>query len=198
MASWIDAYDTYLNDVPGCTYTVAAHQLRKAAQVFCEQTRAWRVDLDPVLTMANLVEYEYDLSSEQEIVRVLSVKMNGEPMPIVLEGQQNGYSSGFIPRGPFRFQIFPAPAKGQKIEIRAAIEPSNTASGLDREIYRKYINIIAQGAKAELFGMSNQPFSNPAAALIARRAFEDGISKTLADLATQYSSGRQRVVASFM
>lgn len=198
MASFIDAYDHYLNDVPGCTYLVAANQLRKAAQVFCEQTRAWRVALDPMMTLAKFTEYEYDLSSEQEIVRVLSVKLDGQPLAIVLEGQQAEHGSGFVPRGPFRFEIFPAPAKGQKIEIQAAIEPSNTASGIDPELYRKYINIIAQGAKAELFGMSNQPFSNPAAAIVARRAFDEGINKTLADLATQFSSGRQRVQASFM
>lgn len=198
MAAFLDAYDHYLNDVPGCTYALAATALRKAAQAFCGQTRAWRMTLDVILTRAGATEYEYDLSSEQEIVRVLSVKLDGKPLDIVLEGQEEGYGRCFVPRGPFTFSIFPAPAKGQKIEIKAAIQPSNTASAIDRELYRKYINTIAQGAKAELFGMTNQPFSNPAAAQDARRKFEDGINTALSDVSTQFSSGRQRVKASFM
>lgn len=198
MAAFIDAYDHYLNDVPGCTYALGAIALRKAAQAFCEQTRAWRMPLDVILTRAGATEYEYDLSSEHDIVRVLSVKLDGRDLPIVLEGQEEGYGRCFVPRGPFTFSIFPAPAKGQRIEIKAAIRPSNTASSIDRGVYRKYINTIAQGAKAELFGTTNQPFSNPAAAANARQMFEDGISKALSDVSTQFSSGRHRVQASFM
>jgi hypothetical protein len=196
MASWIDLYESYLTDVPGCTYKMATLALRTAAQAFCEKTRAWRVTLDPVITRANQTDYEFDLSSEQEIVRVLSAKLDGKDFPVVLDGRQ--VDRGLIVHDPFTFSIFPAPPAGQRLDIHVALEPSNTASTLDDLVVRKHITTIIAGAKSELLGKKNQPYSDPVGAIEQRSLFDAGVDHVIGQLATKFSSGQNRVRASFM
>lgn len=194
--SFADVYDQYLNDVPGCTYPVAANALRIAAQVFCERTRAWTLDLDPIITRANAQDYEIDLPGDIDIVKVISATIDGQDLPIVPASRAGGAGRCLVVRGPFDVTLHPAPAKGQRIVIHAAVAPSNTAASIEKQIFRKYLRIIAHGAKAELFSMKNQPFSNALAAIDERQQFDAGINQTIGGLSRQ--SGPPRVVASFM
>lgn len=196
--NWIDAHDHYLTDVPGCSYHMAANAFRAAAQDFCKLTRAWRVALDPIITRKNVTEYELDLSTEQEVFRVLSAKVDGRDVPVLLHAPGLGAANGLYVVDPYNIVIRPVPAAGQRIEIIAALQPSNSASTLDDRIARQHIRVIAEGAKAELFGKKNQPFTDAAASSDARAKFQSGVDKVLADVAASYSSGPQRVRASFM
>jgi hypothetical protein len=198
MPRLIDAYDQYLNDVPGCTYKTGADALRKAAQVFCEKTRVWRVKLDPYMAIEQVTDYPFDLGPDRELVRLLTAKIDGQDVPVVLPDRQAGMARGVIAKGPFMFSVFPALAAGQRIELTAAIEPSNTATTIDDELFRKHIKIIAQGAKAELFGMAKQPFSDPLAAAAARARFDEGVASTISQIAHSFSSAPLRVRGSFM
>jgi hypothetical protein len=196
MAAFIDIADQYLTDVAGCSTRTVATALRTAAQVFCERTRAWQVELDAMFLFPSISDYEFDLDPEQEIVKVLGATIDDVPVPLKLDNERHGRC--IVVNGPFAFSVCPPPAARQTLVIAAALEPSNTASTIDDELFRKYGRIIAQGARAELFGMKGQPFSDPAASLAARASFMQDIDKTITAVGKQFSSAPQRVRPSFL
>lgn len=65
MKKWADFYDYLLPDVPGCPLAMADLQLRQAAREFCEMTMAWVEWLDDVTTVADVLEYDFDLTPLQ-------------------------------------------------------------------------------------------------------------------------------------
>jgi hypothetical protein len=95
------------------------------------------------------------------------------------------------------FTLAPAPPAGQRIVLFAAVEPSNTASGIDKAIADKYAKVLAMGARADLYAQTGKPYSNPAAALEQRAAFELEISEAKSAVGSGYSSAPVRVAAQF-
>lgn len=197
MKPWADLYDAYLRDVSECTYVTAGDACRIAAQAFFERTRAWRADLLPVSTIANVGEYVFPLALDVELVRVESAKLGGQPVPIIQPENVTPGVTGVVVRGLRTFTLYPAPPAGQAIVFNVALEPSNTAAGLDDVMYSKYARIIAIGAKAHLLAMSHQPFSDIAMAAVLRMQFDSEINNVISDAGRGYSSAPKRTVAHF-
>lgn len=195
MKTWADIYDLYLRDIPECTYITAADALRDAAQVFCERTRAWRMTLNPVLTVAGVAEYAIPLPLDIELVRVFSAKIGGRDTPLVREACQG--ERGIVIHGLRTYTVYPTPEAAQGVVLNVAIEPSNAATGLDDVIFAKYARIIAKSAKARLLAMENQPFSNPARAVALYAEFDMDVDRVISDVNAQYSAAPQRVKAHF-
>lgn len=197
MRSWIDIFDRYMQEVTGCTSFAACDALRNAAQVFCERTKAWRQDLDPITTLdTRFQDYDFDLSDEIEIVKVFSVNMGGRDLPIVTDVAGHGQCVQII--SPVAFRIHPAQARGQRLVFNAALAPSNTASGMDSWVADRYVRTLAKGAKAELFAQSGKPYTDLNRALMLRAEFEQEIANATAEVAKNYSAARSRVRAQFM
>lgn len=197
MRSWIEIFDKYMQEVAGCTTFAACDALRNAAQVFCERTKAWRQDLDPITTIdSRFQDYDFDLCDEMEIIKVFSAKLNGRDLQ-VLNGHESG-QHGVQIISPVAFRLHPAQARGQRLVFNVALEPSNTASGMDSWVADKYARTLAKGAKAELFAQSDKPYTNPDRALMLRAEFEQEMASAMADVAKSYSSARSRVRAQFM
>lgn len=197
MKTFIELHDYYLNDIPGCSFKMAADAARIASQAFFERTRAWRVDLDPVATIAGVSEYVLPLSLDVELVRVESAKLGGRPIDVVLPGDVAPGRTCLAVHGLRAFTVHPAPPAGQAVVVKASLEPSNTATGLDDTMFAKYARIIGIGAKAHLLAMSNQPFSDIGAASLLRAQFDAEIDKVMADIGRNYSSAPRRVAAHF-
>lgn len=195
---WVQLHDYYLSDVPGCSYVTAANALRMAAQEFCERSKVWRVTMDPVLTVADISIYDFDITTEQEISKIMSVKLDDQPIAMLLHDQAGNGQIGMISLNQREFFLQPVPAAGQSLEIKAVLKPSNESTGIEDFIYAAHAEAIAQGAKARLFGLANQPFTNPKAAMDARSAFETAIAQAIIKSAKAYSGAPLRTAPSFM
>jgi hypothetical protein len=195
---WFELHDYYLSDVPGCTYAAAANALRMAAQEFCEQTQVWRVTLADVTTLANTPAYNFPVTAEQEVCKLLEAKLGEQRLPLLLHDQLGNNQIGICNVDQRQFQLQPTPAAGLKVSIKAVLKPSNIATGIDDLLYSFHARAIAQGAKAELFAMVNQPFSNPGAAEQARDRFENMMAIAKINAAKGYSSAPLRTQPSFM
>ena len=198
MKTWMDLYDYYLPDVPGCPYATGAQALRIAAQEFCERTSAWRVTMDPVLTVAGISIYEFDISSNFEVVKVMSAKLDGHPIDSLLHDQVGTPARGIAVLNGREFALQPAPAAGQRLEIVAVLKPSNTSVGIEDFLYAAHARAIAKGAKAELFGMAKQGFTDLTAADRARAEFEEAIGRAKTQAAQAYSNAPLRTKPSFL
>lgn len=198
MKLWIDFYDYYLTDIPGCPHATAANALRSAAQEFCKRTKAWRATLEPVITVAGNSVYPFDLPDGQEVAKVVSAELDTYPIELLLHDQVEQIKRGVIAITQRQFYLQPVPADGQSLIIKVVLMPSNDAAGVDDVVYAMYAEAIAEGAKARLFSKSNQPYTDVRAAGLAQAKFMSEIDMTSMKVAKAFSSAPLRIRPSFM
>ena len=197
MKTWADFQDDYLFDVAGCSLFLAERAIRHAAREFCEKSLAHRIVLDPVSTVSGISTYDYDPASSLEVVKVLSATLDGQDIDLLLQGvDANEY--GLVGLSPVEFTLQPAPSAGQRVVVTAIVKPSNTASGIEDRLFASHAEAIAQGAKARLYALAEQPFSNMEQAGLNRALFDAAINTARTSAAKGYSRAPLRVAPSFM
>lgn len=198
LIPWADMQDILLAEVPGCSSLSAANALRLAAQRFCEGSHAWRAQLDPLYTAEDVDTYDFNISLEQEVVKVAVAKLDGRKLTPLLYEHWDGQTPGIVVLNQREFQLQPTPAAGLTLEVTAVLKPSNTAVGIEDFLYAMHKDTLNHGAKAELFGMKNQPFTDLMAAADERALFDVMVGRAQTRAAQAYSSAPLRVKASFL
>lgn len=199
MKTWMNFYDYYLRDLPGCSSFAAESELRKAAQEYCRKTQIWRVTFDPMFMVTGVDTYEFDITTSQEVHKLLSAKLDGQPITPMLPDSDGEFAvRGIKPLSGREFQMFPTPSDGQILVIKAVMYPSNTATGVEDFIYADHAEAIAQGAKARLKAISDKPYSDPAGAAVAEAKFNDAIGNAAFRSAQGFSRAPLRTRASFI
>lgn len=197
MKTWLDFYDYYLTDLPGCTYFAAANAIRQAAQEFCARSHAWRVTMDPTITIAGISSYEFDIDRTQEIVKVLSAKLGGQDFPVLLY-EVDESDRGILVLNQREFAVQPTPDADLELVLKVIMKPSNTALGVEDFLYAAYAESIAYGAKYRLMEAFDKPYSNPRGAIANKQRFDDAIGSARVKAAKSYSSAPLRTRASFL
>ena len=82
MATWSDLHPDVLMYVPGCPDPVLDQEIRNAAIEFFRRTRVWTEWLEPIYTSAGVREYDLDLPSGSEVVRIEQATRNGSPLEL--------------------------------------------------------------------------------------------------------------------
>lgn len=195
MTPFASLYDDYLNDVPNCSFALAGRAVRRAAQEFCERTRAWRVALTAQSTTKGVTDYLFNVDAGQMIVRTLKATIDGHEVVLLRPDRALPGARGIVVHNEREYSIYPAPAAGQQVVFFCAVAPSNTATGIDDNVYAKYARAIAMAAKAELFGMHKQPFSDRDAAFDERSKFEVEITRVVSAVGANYNSAPLRTKA---
>ncbi len=193
MKDFIQFYDQYLADIPGCTYFTAAVELRNAARDFCSGTKVWKVKLDPTITQANQTDYDFEITNDQEVVKIERAKLDGQWLYLMNQDEPWRGSRGIQGINGESFRLYPQPSANLSLVITAVLQPSLTARGVEDFIYDKYAREIAYGAKASLFMKPNQEWTNPGLADRFQAMFEDATGKARIAAARAYSSAPLRV-----
>lgn len=197
MKTWDQFQTHYLFDVHGCTYALAERAVRDAAREFCERTGVHRASLDAIVTNAAIGVYPFDAESRYEVAKVLKATIDGQPLAVLLPDAGEN-ERGLIVLDSTEFLLQPQPATGSSVVVTAELMPASTATGIDDQIYASHGRMIAQGAKAILYAMGEQPFSNMEQAGVCRSIFESEIARVRAKVAAGYSRAPLRVVPSFV
>lgn len=198
MKTWADFHDQYLSDVPGCTYFAAQNELRHAARDFCERTQAWRVTMDPIVTVADVSLYDVDRTSQTELVKLISAKLDGQKLHVMLPDEEDEYgATGIQMVNERQFALYPTPADGLNAVLKAVLKPSLEASGVDNLLYAMYAKEISYGAKARLMGETSKPYSNPMGAAQNEAWFESAVARIHIKVIKAHSRAPLRVRASF-
>jgi hypothetical protein len=183
------AWSEFLRDVrPLAASTpepVAEHALRRAAQAFCQATRAWKVELDPTRTREGVREYDLELDSNTELVRIESATLNGNDYSVWRTGDHPRGRYVYTPDG--KTVLFADPvAAGLPLVLTCSVKPGNNATGVDDAIFDRYVDVIALGAVARLTGDGNK-----------RLDFEDQCDRIKTRLWRGEAAIRPRTRASF-
>jgi len=106
---------------------------------------------------------------------------------------QEGTPSYFVQEKLEKLILVPKPSAALVGGILAKVSarPARSATGVDDELWEKYLEVIASGAKAKLFAMKKKPWTDSALANYHRQLFEDGIAR--AKIAATRGHGRAKL-----
>lgn len=159
--------------VPSCPEPVAELALRRAAQRFCDLSRAWRVVLDPITLAEGIDAYDVELPQRTELVRIEAAKLNGHDVHVATrdEETQRGRDYVFCPDGK-EVYVNPVPGGPGALALTACLKPSNAAAGVEDFIADGHLELIARGAAGRLMQQRGKAYSDPSGGLLMWGEFE--------------------------
>jgi hypothetical protein len=148
-------WSAFLRDVrpsaPSTPEPVLEHAILRAAQEFCQRTRAWVVELDPTTTSADATEYDIELATGTELVRIESASLDGHPYAVWRRDTRASGRYVFTPDG--RTLRFSHPmGQGKSLVLTCSLKPGESAKGVDDALFARYVTVIALGAVASITG----------------------------------------------
>lgn len=175
--AWSDFLPWVLPDVRDCPDLIAADAVRNAAIEFCERSRAWRHDLDPITAAANVPEYSLDAPANTVVWEVMSVRFQGQPitlkapddLDVLMPGWQEEKGEVvhyFVKdfRRTLRLVRIPGSSVPNAIRVNAALKPSVASSTVEEDFFEEHYRHVAAGAKAALLSMAAKAWTNAAKA----------------------------------
>ena len=202
------AWSTWLPDLmphlPGCPNAVARHELLHAAQILLQRSRAWTVTLPDQPVVAAQETVDVDLTGA-ELVRIERAWYDGVVVPPRLVNEieeafgsdwqeHTGTPTAIVQMSPQVVRLYPIPVADAAtgLRLRAALRPTESATGIPGDLARRYWEQILAGAKARLMLMPGKPWTNPDMAGVQAGAFDAGVSRAGWDAATGFGRGRIR------
>lgn len=149
MKAWELFLPDVLPSVPNVTEPMAEHHIRRAAQDFCQRTRAWTKALDPTTTWASTSAYDLELPDQTELVRLESATLNGQDIAVWRKGDEACGRYVFTPEGK-TVEFNTVPGAGLALVVTASLKPGNAAEGVEDFLFDRYVVQIALGAVARL------------------------------------------------
>lgn len=196
MKTWDDFYGLVHADVPGVLGLAAARALRQAAHEFCEKTKVWRLELDPVYLFPKVDLYDVDVPKGVTIVKIENgTYADGTPADLRAAGYQ-GTGLHFLSQ--LQFRAVPMPTARAIVRFMAIVVPSTDSAGISDELFNQYGEIIAKGAKARLYAQPQKTYTDAALADLLRAEFELEIAREKISAAKAFSDAPLRVKAQFL
>lgn len=170
MTPWNDFQRDILVEVPGCPDPVIERALLRTAQEFFEVTSLWTVWLDNSMTLPGVVDYDIELPTDAELVRIERATLDGRPIDITTPEslpddwktyEGSGLSDCIFTRDLFTLTVLPRARASLLLRVEAVLRPSDKAQGIEDFLFRRFNAAIALGAKARLMSMANTPWSQP-------------------------------------
>lgn len=200
MKTW----DLFLKDVlvhvPGCPEPVAEHAVLRAAQEYLETTRAWKLWLPDLTTEDGATDYFLLVEPKSELVRLERATLDGRGIAVRAEQDlpedwltyPQGVETGVHTADRKTVTLVPSQTAGLVLKVQASMKPSNSATGLDDDLFDLYVTHIAAGAVATLKGHREKSYSDPDGALLWRGTFLGHMGVTDFQRIRGYSSSRPR------
>jgi hypothetical protein len=199
---WSAFLPDLLPHVPECPEILAEHELRRAAQLFFEKTRAWKVELEAIPVAAGDVTIQVmPDDSKQEIVRIESAWYDDKPLDILQHESYRSTSDWKDDTGtpceiclltPAEARLYPIPDAAATTGLRCnvSVKPSDSSSGIPDNLFSKFRDAIVKGAKFQLMLYLNKPWSSPEMAVAFSRMFDADIAAATVSAARGFGAAR--------
>lgn len=159
----------------GCPTDLMTQALRDVIRDFCQQTRAWQYEVESETILARVSDYDIELPSTQaypiaiEYMSVdgsVSVMKSTDWLDSNIENWRYRESDDFsyfthIQPKVITFACVPT-VRGTLggVNYRVSLKPVENATEVPRELADEWIEVWADGAKANLKAMSGKPWSD--------------------------------------
>ncbi|MDO8310528.1 MAG: hypothetical protein Q7T25_01165 [Sideroxyarcus sp.] len=186
-------------DVPGVPEPVAINALRKAAIEFCDRSRAWVTDHDPIDLIAEEATYQFSPNNGTVVVRVEEAWVSGKDISPTtrLDVQRyanwtslTGTPTHYLQENTEEIILFqkPASSMAEALTMKVSLKPSRRSTGIEGWLVEKYLDEIVHGALWRLLEMPSKPWSEGNSAMYHKGAFDAAIIS--AQLAAQKGLGK--------
>lgn len=176
MASYNSLVKEILPYVPTCPDTLVETTLRSATIEFCEKSKAFVLDLDPIAAISGVFEYDFDVPAGTAVHQILWLTFNGEDLdPISPRSLELNYPDWrdkssipqvYLQKTPDTFWLVPIPNTTQSnaIQMSVALKPTRTTNNIDTTFSNDYRDGIIYGTLYRLLRMPSREWSDPLAA----------------------------------
>jgi len=203
MTNLSDMLPEVLPSVTGCPEPLAINAIRNAAIKFCEKTQFWEVDIDPIMMISGVPEYDIDQPENQRIIRVSQVigkqklvfKTVSEMDFIHKAWRTVTGRTPIVPvmMNPRLLRMYPVPdVSGESFALKAIVKPAPTATVIDDYVYDDFYTAIAAGAKAELCAMPGKAWTQYDLVPYYQSLFDDGVSSARMRVASGFANAPMR------
>jgi len=204
MKAWSSWYADLLPQLPGCPDPLVDHELLRACQEFFDRSRAWQVVQLPIAVAAN--QTSIDLTpgdTGQDLVRIEGAWLDGKRIDISSPDDMDtafpddwqlhtGSISKLVQITPGTALLYPIPlsAAVTGLKLRLSVKPSDSATGIPDDMFVKYRDKLAAGARARLMLQAGEKWSNQNLGIMNAGIFEAAIGTANANAARSFSTGR--------
>lgn len=175
---WNAWYPYIMPEVPGAPEPLMDHYIRQCAISFFEESQTWVVDATAVDLVASTGTYTLaapaSITTGADVAQIKWAWVNGTQIfPASQEelGQlmtywadvEAGAVSNYTQLTQDTVTLYPIPNFDlvSGLQMKLAVRPSLTSTGVPDWLGQKYVTEIAAGAKSDMMGMVGQPWSNP-------------------------------------
>lgn len=186
---WENMHQTVRPFVPDCPELAVTEALKATAIDFFEKTHTWLHDCVSIPAEAGRGDYELDVPKETVLARihqawyekVLLTPVGDDQVP----SPGMGWPSGYTQREPCTIILIPSPTTVtptvSMIDAVVALRPSRDAKGLPSELWDRYSDALAYGARARIHETPNQSYTSEEQATKFRRMFYGLVGAARAD-----------------
>lgn len=176
MATYESLVKEILPYVPGCPDSLVKDNLRSATADFCERTRAYVYDLDPISTVADTYEYDFDQPTGTLVHRILWMTYDGNDLdpisPRSLElnfpdwRDRSSIPRVYLQKSANLFWLIPVPNStvASAIQMSVALKPTRTSSNISTAFVDDYRDGILFGTLYRLLRVPGKNWSDREAA----------------------------------
>ena len=196
--------------IPEVPTFIVTRQVIRAMREFCEETRAWRVDVN-LSTVENASTYNLTglLPTNTELVEIISVKSdegNAPVEPITTAWLDHNKSTWrdetsseamyfyLVSNNTIRLVPTPSATATNKYFVRLAVKPLLTATTFDDQVDNKYNETLISGALANLLMIPRKPWTDFSLGDFYRRKFEAAFAPARAEATDEFQTGVARKV----
>jgi len=190
----------FVRDVPEI---VAVQAIRNAVIEFCEETHYMQENLDPITGVKGEGLYELDANdSNYKVVEIMQAYY-GDQLLIPKAQEElnqiyrtsnweelsgNPYYYFRTKSNEMRLVTKPIITEANKLKVKAAVAPRRSSTTVTDELYERFLEQIAIGARARLYNTPNQPYYDLAASGVYTKRFND----VMAEVRTRVYKGLTR------
>lgn len=204
LKKWSDFYNDLMPSLPGCGKELLEHELRRAAQDFFNQSRSWRMTLDPITLEAGVADY--DLIADDKGLAVVRIEAAGylvDPLDVLTLPEMitrygadwwkvSGSPEAITQLRPGVATLYRKPEAEvvDGLVLTVAVKPSDSSSGLDEDIATRFREEMILGAKGRLMLMPKKPWTDINMGSLAAAQFGDRIDMARSQAERAYGRGR--------
>lgn len=198
MATLSSLYSSVRLLAQQCPDTTIDKYLIEAIREFCRESWFYQEVLTQNIT-ASTSDYTLTPSSSQELIAVVSVKVDGDPLDPVRMQDVDAVSDEYVHRA-WKFEpnntltIYPEPTATitNGLVTRVAIMPPENTTTIPDVIYRHYKETIVAGALTTILSLQNEAWSNPQKAMEKALEFRVGVNRAKGQRMTGFMPGNLR------
>ena len=188
--------------VPGCPVFSIWLEVKRAAQDLFSRSFAWKETLPDQAVSAGATSVVIDTGdTEKDLVKADTVWLDGRKLQRKTVDELNasgtddwrthtGVPYAFVQISPESLILYPKPVSAGTLRVFAALQPSETATGIPDDMARQYRDTLIAGARSRLMLDTDKAWSNPGMGAIEQNKYEAGVGSAQHQAATGFGNGR--------